>query len=71
MVSEFHEVDTIALAVVCVDFLTSLQVVKTHTEVFTACDEVLAIVTDVYRVDLLLEVLEHKGGLERFNNVIV
>ena len=51
--SELDQVNSVPLAVVSVDFLAALQIVEAHTKVFTAGDQVLAIVTDVDRVDLL------------------
>jgi len=70
MMGELDEVDSVALAVVGVDFLAALQIVQTHAEVLAPRHQVLAIVADIYRVDFLFEVLEDKGGLERLDDVV-
>jgi len=44
VVSEFDQVDSIALRVVGVHAFAPLQVIQRHTEVFAASDQVLAIV---------------------------
>ena len=54
MVSELDEVHPISLRVVRVDLLSALKVVKADTEILAAGDQVLAIVTDIHRVNLLL-----------------
>ena len=43
VVGELHEVYAIALTVVGVDLFTTLKIVETHREVFTASHQVLAI----------------------------
>lgn len=53
MMGELDKVDSIALGVVRVDFLSSLQVIETDAKVFTARDKILAIVADVHGVYLL------------------
>ena len=53
MMGELDQVDSIALGVVRVDFLSSLQVIETDAKVFTARDKILAIVADVHGVYLL------------------
>ena len=47
MMGELDQVDTVALAVVCVDFFTAFKVIQTHAEVFTASHQILAIMTYV------------------------
>lgn len=61
VVGELDEVHSVALAVISIHFLAALQVIQTHAEVFAASHEVLAVVADVHRVDLLL--LSGKRGL--------
>ena len=53
MMRELDQVNSVSLAVVGVDLLAALQIIEAHTEVFTAGDQVLAIMADVNRVDLL------------------
>ena len=56
---ELDEVDPIALAIVGVHFLAPLQIVQAHAEVLAARHQVLPVVADVNRVDLLL--LQRRG----------
>ena len=54
VVSELDEVHPISLRVVRVDLLSALKVVKADAEVLAAGNQVLSIVADIHRVNLLL-----------------
>jgi len=70
VVSELDEVHPISLRVVRVDLLSALEVVKTDTEVLAAGDQVLSIVADIHRVNLLLKIFEDQGGFQRLYHMI-
>ena len=53
VVSELDEVHPISLRVVRVDLLSALEIIKADAEVLAAGDQVLSIVADIHRINLL------------------
>ena len=53
VMSELYQVNAISLAIISVDFFTALQIVQTHREVLAAGHQILAVMADVHRVNLL------------------